>query len=1144
MSAQLHSIIGNRYELLDLIGAGGMGAVYRAHDRLTDVHVALKQVTVPNEQLVTNSVPDPSRQSQIALASEFRTLASLRHPHIISVLDYGFDETQFPYFTMELLESARPITEVSGDLSEAVRWQLIMQMLQALAYLHRRGILHRDLKPDNVLVLATDAGSYQIKVLDFGLAVAHDYTNESETIVGTLAYVAPEILQMQTATRESDLYAVGMMMYEMLAGEYPFDMGAVTDLMQSILYFKPRLNVPGIERPVRSVLRRLLNKEPDKRYASAELVMSAIAEVIEVPDRVESVDVRESYLQSAQFVGREQEFAQLQKALLSAKASQGSLWLVEGESGVGKSRLMDELRTVALVEGVTVLSGQGLSNGALPYEIWRDALRRLILSVAVSDEQASILKAIVPDIDRLLNRVIEHAPQLSETAQKERLVDVIAQVITAQKQPMLLLMEDLHWAMDSLDPIVQLSDRLSDLPLCIVGSYRSDEQPDIAENLSSATVMTLNRLTHEEIVALSVSMVGTAAHQPGVIELVERETEGNTFFIVEVMRALAEDAGQLDHIGRVTLPASVVTGGMNAVIERRFNRVPEIYQPLLDVAAVAGRRLDLDILTHVMTFSGDFDGFAIETWLSACDSAAVLSVREDQWQFSHDKLREHLLQHLSDEPQIHQHVAQAIEAVYPNDKSRYPQLAQHWLAAGNIPKAIRYGIPAAQQMKNVSQYREAIDLLYNIMSRWNQDEVDVGIQCGFFTRLGELHERTADYQIAREYFERSLDIAETLDAPMRLADVLYGLALVDYNIGEFTSSFENGHRALDIGEDIARPETIAGIYKVMSNIYSKRDEFGASNEYLEKVLDIAREYDIKIEIAGGLNNLGVNAYLMGNHAEARKYYEQALDVYESVGYRSGVALSLGNIGDVVYDDGLDAQLDYYQRALAIHREIGNQWGMALCLENAAMTLFMGGRHQEAMDDFYEGLAIVRKIGDKFGVQHILMELGLIHSFQGNYERATVCFDESLTLARELELGLNLVTTLAYSSLHYAHIGDLDETQVRLSEALQILSTIQSPFASLDILASYARMLFEQEELSRCLLITAMSDKDFNLDDGMSKFVIKPLLEELKTLMDASDYERITTKAQTLTVEVALGMVAEDLNMQVTQKQKETKNATT
>ena len=108
--------------------------------------------------------------NRLALTKEFRLLSSLRHPHIIKVLDYGFDDNLTPYYTMELLENPQTILEAGEGLNFGGKWRLIMQLLQALQYLHRRGVLHRDLKPDNVLVVEG-----QVKVLDFGLAGAREY---------------------------------------------------------------------------------------------------------------------------------------------------------------------------------------------------------------------------------------------------------------------------------------------------------------------------------------------------------------------------------------------------------------------------------------------------------------------------------------------------------------------------------------------------------------------------------------------------------------------------------------------------------------------------------------------------------------------------------------------------------------------------------------------------------------------------------------------------------------------------------------------------------------------------------------------------------------------------------------------------------
>ena len=176
---ELDRVFGRRYRLLDRLGQGGMGLVFRALDRLTGQPIALKLVAlsspsrspprpwlaagIPAGDVQSDSLPSGGsggsmtseagapRSHLAALAQEFRILVTLRHPNIISVLDYGFDAGR-PYFTMELLSEARPLLPLARTAPPAIQFDLLMQLLRALTYLHRRGIVHRDLKPRNVAI--------------------------------------------------------------------------------------------------------------------------------------------------------------------------------------------------------------------------------------------------------------------------------------------------------------------------------------------------------------------------------------------------------------------------------------------------------------------------------------------------------------------------------------------------------------------------------------------------------------------------------------------------------------------------------------------------------------------------------------------------------------------------------------------------------------------------------------------------------------------------------------------------------------------------------------------------------------------------------------------------------------------------------
>lgn len=741
--------VGARYRLEQLLGEGGMGAVYRAYDRLTDQRVALKLVPVgpeserpadgkqapldraktqefqPDEPVVipkrasdaaslaetmagelqTQQLGRPSRVhvaaatpgrggalnpvwARMALAQEFRTLAALRHPHIISVLDYGFVEQSQPFFTMELLENACTLSNASQGLSLEQKALLLVQLLRALSYLHRHGILHRDLKPANVMVLSLGEGP-QVKLLDFGLALARSHVEwKRGEIAGTLSYMAPELFEGQGASEATDLFAVGVMAYELCTGRHPFDREEDLLLIHSILQREPDWEPLGHSPALQALLRRLLAKDPQAR-PSADEALLALCAAVGIPIAKESVALRESTLQAARFVGREEPLAQLRRALEIARAGSGEVRLLAGESGVGKSRLMEELRVYSLVQGVLSARGQAVSEGGGAYGIWREILRRLCLCTELEVLEASVLKSILPDLEVLLERSIPDAPTLNPQAAQLRLCNVMESVILRQTEPLLLLLEDLHWAdAESLALLRRLAPLCRARSILIVGSYRDDERPELPQTLAGCSVLQLNRLSADSITALCQSMLGVAGCTPELVAFLQAETEGNVFFVIEVMRALAEEAGQLSQVASHRLPQGVLTGGIQAVVQRRIQRLPEEARPLLKLAAVTGRQLDLLVLRR---FEPN-----LEPWLYLAMDAAVLEASGPSWRFAHDKIRESLLRELepAEKQRLHLSLAHAIEETYPGSAAHAATLAEHYQRGGDPARAAFYLVEA------------------------------------------------------------------------------------------------------------------------------------------------------------------------------------------------------------------------------------------------------------------------------------------------------------------------------------------------------------------------------------------------------------------------------------------------------------------
>ena len=700
--AEPPQLIGRRYHLLGLLGQGGMGQVFRVLDRLTGQLVALKLVALrtalspgaphqpetpqrqrsflPGSTLAATADGAPARGHLAALAQEFRTLATLRHPNIISVLDYGFDCGR-PYFTMELLPEAQPLLPFAADAPQKVQLELLVQLLRALGYLHRRGVLHRDLKPSNILITQGPTGP-TVKLLDFGLATSSQATLGQRG--GTLLYMPPEVLLGGAATEASDLYAVGVMAYQMLVGRHPFSSAdSPASRLAQLLHAEPDLSplLPKLQ----PIIGRALSKTPEQRQADTASLLQELASALDLTLPHEPVAVRDSYLVAARFTGREVELQTLAQALTEARVSRGAAWLVGGESGVGKSRLISELRSLALIDGVLVVRGQAVANVRTAYQLWEPVLQVLALHVELDELEASVLGAILPNLAALRGRPVASPPELDAQGMRLRLLRVLRTLVERAPWPVLLLLEDLQWAdAESLALLAQVSSDLGSRPLLIVASYRNDEAPRLPAGLPAMQVLPLTRLSRLAMAELCESMLGRSGRDTALLDLMERETEGNSFFVVEVLRALAEESGSLGSIGQHPLPKRVFTGGIENILGRRLLRVPAHAQEFLRLAAVSGRQLDGAALGRAYP--------QLDVLIEHCAEAGVLEMHEQRWHFSHDKLREQLLRGLDEKERcgLHERIAQILEEVYPGSTTPAAQVAHHYHQAAQLDKAARF----------------------------------------------------------------------------------------------------------------------------------------------------------------------------------------------------------------------------------------------------------------------------------------------------------------------------------------------------------------------------------------------------------------------------------------------------------------------
>ena len=934
-SSEAPRILDQSYLLGEPLGEGGMGSVFRAQRRTDGRNVALKLVANPSGAKAW------AREPWLAIAREFEILSSLHHPNVVRVLDYGFDERLGPYFTMEQLPSARDVLEAGRSAPLAEKIELLTQLLRALKYVHRRGIIHRDIKPSNVLVVGDT-----LKLLDFGVATSGVSVRR---LAGTRPYMAPELLAGGAPSVRSDLFAFGVLAGALIGGwtiTSPVSTTRVTEVRPiETSHVERRLrdaHLPGVPASIHDaldfILAKLCQARPEERFASAQEVLSEFERAVGHKLSVETSETRESFLQASQFVGREPELSALQESLDACVAGKGSGWLIAGESGVGKSRVAQELVTRAMVKGVCVVQGQAISEGASSYEIWLPILRALSLRAELPTDTLSALKELLPDLGSMLGRAVPDAPRTSLAAAETRLRAAIETLFRRQTKPTLVVLEDLQWvSADSLGLLAHLSRLSQELRLLFIGTYRSEEAAELPRSLPEFRSMQLSRLERRHVLELSTSMLGAWGARNGFVDYLCKETEGNPFFLVEIVRALAENAGELDHIQRAQLPTGVITGGIAKLALARVDRVPEQMRPLIEVAAVFGRQLDLEVLAR---FRGELD---LERWLVTCANAAVLETRTDGWRFAHDKLREAIMQTLSTERvrQIAAQILDALEACYVGEarEAKSASLAYFAETAGLRERAVHYHVLA-----------------------------------------GDLATRRCAYVVARRHYQQALEHLAALDASQALrrkrVDVLLKQVYVtmvaepaDINLARMAEA-----KALlnqDRGAGLEREDRLrlARVDYLLGRVHFYRGDSQAALSHYREVLPVAQESGDDELVAVPSCLIAIALCMQGEMRKAEPLMWQSIlplerlgepfEWFRAVGYRGFALVALGRCEEGHIE---------LERVHARAREIGQpSLSSAAHLMRGSAAILLSGDYPRGLSDMQRVLSFAAQTGDKLHV---------------------------------------------------------------------------------------------------------------------------------------------------------------------------------
>jgi tetratricopeptide (TPR) repeat protein len=943
------SLLG-RYRIERLLGAGGMGEVYLAHDPRLDRAVAIKLLA---GHLMGDAVAH-ERLHREALAA-----AALDHPFICKVFEVAEDNGSL-YCVMEYIRGETLFDRMrAGRIAwpEAVR--IAGEIAEAIEEAHANRFIHRDLKPSNIALTVQG----HVKVMDFGLAKRAEQdaglTREApltatDAILGTVAYMSPEQATGGQLDHRSDLFSFGIILAELFNGKHPFQRDSPMETMAAILRDPPDLSTgdggAGLPAGLLMLVRRLLAKPADERYASMREVRADMARLAEAAADAPA----QSATPPKAVIGREQESDRLFGLLDAALAGGGSLALISGEPGIGKTHLARAIQAEAARRGCVTVTGHCYEmEGAPPYVPFIEMLEysvrvlpRATFRYALGDAAAEVAK-LMPELRRLFPD-IPPAIELPPEQQRRFLFNAYREFVErgARVTPWVAVFEDLHWADESTLLLLQhLVQSLASVPILIIGTYR-DVELDInrpfARTLETwlrekqAARIPLKRFPLASTGALLETLSGRAP-PPSAARIVFDHTEGNPFFVEELFRHLAEEGRLFDQQGawrRELRSAELrVPQGVRLMIGRRLERLPEASRQVLTTAAVIGRSFDLRLLEELERAQPDAALEAMEDGERAHLIEPEGAGRDARYRFAHELIRQTLVGGLSlpRRQRLHARVADALERIYGTEAEWLaPPLAHHLYqsgAAADVEKTVTWLARAARHAAAGAAFEEALTHIDNALSLLADER---GL------RAAELHAERANalrslgrMADAIASFEQALALFESNGEANRFAETCAPLAWIYSWTVRLDEARDVCRRGLALLQGSQSPAgfQLAGMMAVCSVLANDAEAGLAVFEQLQKV-PLPPDPIVK----RGAANLQANLELFCGHLEAAReaadetdrLCEQTGDVWgqtDIAWIRADIATVLG---------GIEAGLTIARDAIPLAERIGHVGCACFC----------------------------------------------------------------------------------------------------------------------------------------------------------------------------------------------------------------------
>jgi len=1033
------------YEIRGLLGKGGMGEVYLARDPRLGRDLALKVL------------PSHAIGDDVALERfmrEARTASALNHPNVVTIYEIGEAELG-RFIAMELVEgqTLRALIDRRPEVEPLA--QIGAQTARALSVAHAAGIVHRDVKPENVMVRRDGL----VKVLDFGLArlfTAPDGRSKAPggatragEAVGTLRYMSPEQACGEVVDSATDVFSLGLVLFELATGAHPFsassDVALVSAMLTSATPSASGSN-PGLPPAFDALLSAMLEKDPRHRPPAAEVETALLAITRDVGSVVSAVATRTTERHT---VGRERERAMLREAWEAVARGRGILVSVSGEPGIGKTTLVEELLGELSLDQRRPRVARGRCSerlaGTDAYLPLLEALDGLLRGPS-GEIVAGTMKRVAP------TWYLQVAPDSTDSSpearalvnvqatSQERLKRELATFIEelSRVSPLVIFFDDVHWSdISTIDVLAYLTTRLGSMRVLVIATVRPAELlmskhpfAQLKLDLQARGIcreVSLDFLTASEVAEFVDREFSGHELPDGFAALIHAKTEGSPLFMVDLLRYLRTEGTVSNATGawRLTVPLSSVARSLpesiRGMIQRKIEQLSEVDRRLLSAASVQGYEFDTAIVAKLV----DADPADIEERLESLEHIyafvrrsreyelpnGALSVR---YRFVHVLYQNALYASLTPSRRVSLSTRAAeslLDAYGPASSEIAVDLAQLFESARDTNRAVEYlAIAADASLRFLANQEAALLARHGLKLVAHQPESDARFEreMNLLTTLGVAlgaMQGLASPEVGKVH-ARAYDLWKRLGARPRLFSIAFAQWTYRIISGQLDVSLRIGDELLQMAEATGDRAMAVAANNCLGSTLHHMGEHRRAAARFDRGLE-AYSTDLRTSFVGMpidpavlfISESSRALWVLGFPDQAVRRLHRATELAAASGHPESIAFA-ALFGAYLYHflQDLHKTLEYSDTVLAVSkdRDIATTLAWGLTLHGWALGTI--GRVDEGITELRDSLAGQRAAGSEIARPQFAWMLGDVCLRAGKYEEAAAAITDGLDTA--------------------------------------------------------------------------------------------------------------------------------------------------